>query len=143
MNVDIERINTYEGRTVKVLLDSRAIGMFMSRSLAEKGGYRLIKLKQPIQVRNVDGTGNSGGAITHEVEANMFYKKHIERVWIDVCKLGKTDVILEMPWLVAHNPEIDWEKGKVKMTRCPPLCGKAVKIKEKKETREDEKKIVR
>ena len=29
------------------------------------------------------------------------------------------------------------------MTRCPPLCGKAVKIKEKKEVREDERKIVR
>ena len=93
----IKRIDIYEGRTVKALLNSGATGMFMSRSLAEKGGYRLIKLKQPIQVRNVDGTGNSGGAITHEVEANMFYKKHIERVWIDVCKLGKTDVILGIP----------------------------------------------
>ena len=80
-----------------MLLDSRAIGMFMSRSLAEKGGYRLIKLKQPIQVRNVDGTGNSGSAITYKVEVNMFYKKHIERVQIDICKLGKTDVILGMP----------------------------------------------
>ena len=29
------------------------------------------------------------------------------------------------------------------MMRCPPLCGKAVKIKKKKEIREDEKKIVR
>jgi len=27
--------------------------------------------------------------------------------------------------------------------RCPPLCGKAVQIKEKKEIREDKKKIVR
>jgi len=62
---------------------------------------------------------------------------------MDICELGKTDVILGMPWLVAHNPEIDWEKGEVRMMRCPPLCGKAVKIKEKKETREDERKIVR
>jgi len=29
------------------------------------------------------------------------------------------------------------------MTRCPPLCGKVVRIKRKKEIREDEKKIVR
>jgi len=29
------------------------------------------------------------------------------------------------------------------MTRYPPLCGKAVRIKEKKEIRENEKKIVR
>ena len=50
-------------------------------------------------VRNVDGTNNSAGAITHQVEANMYYKDHIERMKMDVCNLGKTDVILEMPWL--------------------------------------------
>ena len=59
-----------------------------------------------------------GGAITHEVEVNMFYKGHVERVQMDVCELGKTDIILGMPWLAAHNPEIDWEKGEVRMTRC-------------------------
>jgi len=96
-----------------------------------------------MQVRNVDGTSNNRGTITHEVEVNMFYKGHVERVRIDVCKLGKTDVILGMPWLVAHNPKIDWEKGEVRMTRCPPLYGKAVKIRGKKETREEEKKIVK
>jgi len=80
MNVGIEKIDIYKGRTVKALLNSRAIEMFMSRGLAEKGEYKLIKLKQPIKVRNVDGTGNSAGAITHEVEVNMFYKGHVERV---------------------------------------------------------------
>ena len=44
----IEKIDTYEGRMVKALLDSRATGMFMSRSSAQKRGYRLIKLNQPI-----------------------------------------------------------------------------------------------
>ena len=74
---------------------------------------------------------------------NMFYKEHVERVQMDVCKLGKTDVILGMPWLVVHNPEIDWEKKEVRMTKCPLLCGKAVRIKRKKEAREDKRKIVR
>jgi len=45
--------------------------------------------------------------------------------------------------LAAHNPKIDWEKGEVRMMRCPPLCGKIVKIKGKKETRENKKKIMR
>jgi len=107
MNVNIEKVDTHEGRTVRALLDSRATGLFMSKGLAQKGGYKLIKLDRPLQVRNVDGTGNSGGAIMHEVEVNMFYKGHIERVRIDVCELGKTDVILGMPWLAADNPEID------------------------------------
>jgi len=41
---------------------------------------------------------------------------------MDVCELGKTEVILEMPWLMVHNPEINWEIGEVRMTRCLSLC---------------------
>jgi len=54
----------------------------------------------------------------------MFFKGHIERVRMDICNLGKTEVILGMPWLAVYNPEIDWEKGEVKMMRYPPICGK-------------------
>jgi len=42
---------------------------------------------------------------------------------MDVYDLGKTKVILGMPWLAAHNPEINWETREVKMIRYPPLCG--------------------
>jgi len=64
---------------------------------------------------------------------------------MDVYELGKTEVILGMPWLAAHNPEIDWKKGKIRITWCPPLYGKSVQIqrKGKKEVREDKKKMVR
>jgi len=89
------------------------------------------KLERLIAIRNVDGTNNSKGAITYQVECNIFYKGYIERMKMDICDLGKTEVILGMPWLQAHNPEINWETGKVKMTRCPPLCGRKSKRKER------------
>ena len=82
----------------------------------------MIKLEKPILVRNVDGTGNSRGAILHEVEVNVYFKGHVERVRMNICDLGKMEVILGMSWLQAHNPEIDWEKGEVKMMKCPPIC---------------------
>jgi len=44
MTVGIERIDTHKGQMVKALLDSGATGMFMSKGLAQKEGYRLIKL---------------------------------------------------------------------------------------------------
>jgi len=44
MNIGIEKVDTHEGRMVKALLDSRAMELFISKSLAQKGGYRLIKL---------------------------------------------------------------------------------------------------
>jgi len=40
-----------------------------------------------------------------------------------------------MPWLAVHNPEINWETGEVKMTRCLALCGKNREKKEKRELR--------
>jgi len=69
--------------------------------------FRLQKLERPIVVRNVNGTNNSAGAIIHQVEVNMYYKSYVERIRMDVCDLGKTDIILGMPWLQAHNPEIN------------------------------------
>jgi len=48
MNEHGYREDIHEGRTVKALLDSRATEMFMSKSLAQKGEYRLIKLDQPL-----------------------------------------------------------------------------------------------
>jgi len=97
MQIGVEKIDTHKGISVKALLDSRATGLFMSKKCAERGGFKLIKLGKPIVVRNVDGTRNSGGSITHEVEVNLYFKGHVERVRMDVCDLGKTEVILGMP----------------------------------------------
>jgi len=124
LNIRIEKIDTHKGVAVKVLLDSGTMGIFMDKRTAAKHGFMLEKLKRPIMVRNVDGTNNSGGAITHQVEANVYYKGHVERIRMDVCDLGKTEVILGMLWLQAYNPEINWETGEVKMMRCPPLCSR-------------------
>jgi len=62
-----------------------------------------------------------------------------------VCDLGKTEVILGMLWLAAYNPEINWEMGEVKMTRCLPLCGGRSQKKEKVKRMaiEEEEKIIR
>jgi len=40
---------------------------------------------------------NSGGAITYQVEVNVYYKNHVERMRMDVCDLERTNVILGMP----------------------------------------------
>ena len=114
----------HKGITIKALLDSGMTGMFMDKKMVAKHGFKLQKLKRPIAVRNIDGTNNSGRAIIHQVEVNMYYKNHVERIRIDVCDLGKTDVILGMLWLQAYNLEINWKTGEVKMTRCPLLCEK-------------------
>ena len=132
----MEKVDNYEGVLVKALLDSGATGMFTDKKFIEKNGFKLEKLNRPVRIRNVNGTGNSGGLVMYEIEVNMYYQGYVERMRLDVCNLGRMEVILDMPWLVAHNPEIDWEKGEVKMMRCPPVCGKNEKIKKSKERKE-------
>ena len=63
---------------MKALLDSGATGLFMSKGLAKRQGFKLEKLNKPIKVRNIDRSNNKGGAITHEVEVNLYYRGHIE-----------------------------------------------------------------
>jgi len=135
LNIEVEKVDTHEGITVKALLDSSATGMFMDKKMAARHRFRLQKLERPVMVRNVDGMNNSGGAITHQVEINIYYKNHVKRIRMDICNLERTDVILGMPWLQAYNPEIKWETGEVKMTRCLPLCGRNTKSKEEKKVK--------
>jgi len=139
MKVGLEKLENYEGVAVRALLDSGVTGLFMDTTFAREKGFKMEKLKKPLLVRNVDGTVNAGGAITHQVKCNMFFKGHVERARIDVYNLGKTEVILEMPWLAVHNPEIDWEKGEVKITCCPPICGKRKQEEKRKEVKKVER----
>ena len=99
LNIGLEKIDTHEDVTVKALLDSGTTGMFINRKMAARHGFKLQKLDRPVAVKNVDGMNNSAGAIIHQVEVNVYYKGHVERIKIEVCDLGRTEVILEMPWL--------------------------------------------
>jgi len=97
LNIEVEKVDIHEGITVKALLDSGATGIFMNKKIAARHGFRLQKLERLVMVRNVDGTNNSREAITYQVEVNMYYKNYIERMRIDICDLGRTDMILGMP----------------------------------------------
>ena len=93
----LEKLENHKGVAVKALLDNRTTGLFMDTTFAKEKGFKMEKLKNPLLIRNVDRTANVGGAITHQVECNIFFKGHVERARMDVCNLGKMKVILGMP----------------------------------------------
>ena len=107
VKIGLERLDTQEGITVKALLDSGAMGLVMNSEFTKKQGFKLKKLERPMQVRNVDESFNKEGPIENIVEVNIYYQGHRERTEIDVIGGQKWSVILGMPWLVRHNPEID------------------------------------
>jgi len=124
VKIGLERIDMQKRIMVEALLDSAATGLVMSSEFARRQGFKLKKLDRPIYVRNVDGLLNKERPIEHTVEVNIYYQGHRKRTEIDVIRGQKWTVVLGIPWLACHNPEIDWRTGEVKMMRCPEECGK-------------------
>ena len=69
----------------------------MDKMMVARYRFKLQKLEKLIMVRNMDGTNNSRGAIIYQIEVNVYYKGYVERMRMDVCDLGKTEIILGMP----------------------------------------------
>ena len=107
VKIGLERIDMQKEITVEALLDSGAIGLVMSSEFMRKQSFKLKKLERLMNIRNVDGSLNKEGPIEHTVEVNIYYQEHRERTEIDVIGGQKWMVILEIPWLARHNPEID------------------------------------
>jgi len=51
LDIRIEKVDTYEGITVKALLDSSATGMFIDKEMAKKHGFKITKLERPLKVK--------------------------------------------------------------------------------------------
>jgi len=132
VKIGLEKIDMQEGIMVEALLDSGAMELVMSSEFAKKQRFKLKKLNRPMYVRNMDGLLNKERPIEHIVEVNIYYQGHKERTEIDIIGGQKWTVILGMPWLAHHNPEIDWRTGEVKMMRCLEECGKQWRPKQEK-----------
>ena len=53
VKIGLERIDTQEGVTIEILLDSGATGLVMSSEFVKKQEFKLKKLERPINVRNI------------------------------------------------------------------------------------------
>jgi hypothetical protein len=101
------------------MVDSGAQGNYISpRTVIEHGFYTRVK---PAKYALVLANGTTAGAGPVEVETypiGMGMGGHWELVGFDVTDIGKHDVILGLPWMKEHNPEIDWASEQLKFTRC-------------------------
>jgi hypothetical protein len=93
------------------LVDSGAGGIFMDWNYAWKHVFNLTKLEYPITARNVDGTENRKRTIRYytDLDLQVNGKTNMERFFIT--GLGNQKIILGLPWLQEHNPEINWKEG--------------------------------
>ena len=107
MKIGLKQKEDEEEVVTEALLDSGATELVMSEEFVKKHRFRRTKLERPVYVRNVVGMLNYAGPIVDIVEVEIFFKGHKEQTSIDMIGGQKWSVILYMPWLACHNPEID------------------------------------
>ena len=104
----------YRARTVTTtaLIDCGATGNFINPFLV-----RCLLLPSraipPLQAFNIDRTVNKQGWITTATTVHCQTTDFKDDLTLMIVDLGRSQVILGMPWLMKHNPHIDWEKKTV------------------------------
>jgi hypothetical protein len=71
LRLQINFLHTKEGKTVEALVDTGATHNFITPKMAHYLNLNLTKLEKPRVVRNVDGTRNKNGQITHYVDLDF------------------------------------------------------------------------
>ena len=142
MKIELKKLKNYEEVAVKALLDSGTTRLFIDTQFAKRKEFKLKKLKNSLLVRNIDRTMNIERTITHQVEYNIFFKRYIERVRINVCNLEKLEVILGILQLAAHNLEIYQKKEEVEITRCLLIYRRRKQKEKRKEIKKTKKKEI-
>ncbi|KAH8144379.1 uncharacterized protein LAJ45_11649 [Morchella importuna] len=92
---------------LQALVDTGATGYgFIDASFAKARGYPLEELATPRHLQVIDGRAIASGAITHCCKLRLEMNDHVEGASLFVTKLGETKVVLGLPWLQHHAPEI-------------------------------------
>lgn len=101
------------------LIDSGAGGNFIDTETVERLQLARIELRRPIMVRNVDGTYNANGQITHRVLLDATTAGQRQTLSLLVTGIGKQSIILGLPWLIKENPDINYRTGQLQWRPTP------------------------
>lgn len=105
---------TLVGRPVRVLIDSGASSNFISREFVSECGLTLVESNVAQHIVLADGSTQECLSCTKPLRLRM--GEHKETLGMYVTSLGEFDVILGMPWLAFHEPQIDWAHKQITVT---------------------------
>ena len=110
------------------MVDCGASTVFISERAVRDLNLQTEKFFRPIPLSNIDGTLNKAGELTDFVELELRIGDHAHPQIFAVTDIGDDDVIIGIDWLREHNPDIDWAKGSLCLTRCPARCHRHVPV---------------
>ena len=134
-HIPVRLIGKQRHKDIVAMVDSGATTKFLHRQFVLENQVTTRKLARPIPLYNIDGTENRDGTISEVAVLDMAIGDHREKVVFVVTDIGEEDVIIGLDWLREHNPEIDWERGSLRLSRCPETCPTSQKTSEPVETK--------
>ncbi len=96
------------GRTQCLTDTGASAKSFIDQKFAKYHKLPLIALAKPLRLRLANGT--MGGNITHVARTILAFGDHIEELLCLVTPLAKFDIILGMPWLELHDPQMSFKQ---------------------------------
>jgi len=107
---------------VKALIDSGASSNFMHEETAGRIGVKLTKRKEPQPVKDIQG--KTLGWIDSYAKVTMNIDSHEEEIKFYIIPLGIHGLVLGLPWLQKHDPEIKWSERKLRLNSsyCKQNC---------------------
>jgi len=109
---------TFKGKVEeRALVDSGATANFINYKTVTRLWLGTQKLDNIRTVKNIDGTLNRSGNITHCCDLLVSHERKQERTRFFVTNLGGDQFIFGYPWLATFNPKINWPEGRVEGSR--------------------------
>src|SRR3954465_6687987 len=114
---------------IKILIDSGAMGNFVSKQAADRFSFAISDVSNiPIVFAN----GATGACNKAALAAYLRFENHEEKIDLRVVSLPHHDIILGQPWLEKWNPPIYWKNHKINFT--PAELKQTLQIKKLEET---------
>jgi predicted aspartyl protease len=108
--------------TTTAMIDCGAMENFIDRQFAEQQQLPLTKKAVPPRVLAVDERLLVGGPITHKATVTLTINDYREEIKLHCITIGNSPIIIGLPWLRKHNPNINWKEGRI--TFDSQKCGK-------------------
>ncbi len=90
--------------------------MFIHPKLMKELKLKRNHLMKPRKVKNVDGTLNKAGAVTHTTTFKINYQGKETCHKFLIADIREDDIILGYPFFEGTNPDINWTDGTMKGT---------------------------
>ena len=107
-----------------VLLDTGASGNYIAELFLRQHNIKRQKKKNPYVLRSLDGKLiGKDGQVTHKTQPlTLTAHGHGEWISLEPTPLAKYDIVLGIPWLRKHDPDIRFRTEKITFRRCPSTC---------------------